>query len=203
MFHVKQPALAELAVYKELLEKYHRTLNLMSERAVASLGTKLDEAQVYADMIAPHLSPTDAILDVGSGAGLPGVPLALAFPNHPITWAERRQRRANFLRIVASQLELGNVTVVADDVRALRGPSYNWVCAQAVGSYTLLYCLTRHLHAETVTLITRRGVLSPAEHAELEHITGPVLASESAPLPTRGKLALLRLQGGQRCPSSV
>ena len=203
MFHVKHTLSAKFEVYKELLVRYHHALDLMSGRAVASLDTKLIEAQVYTDIIAPHLSPTDTILDVGSGAGLPGVPLALAFPNNPVTWVERRQRRANFLRIVASQLELKNVIIVAADVRVLRGPPYNWVCAQAVGSYTMLYCLTRHLHAEKVSLVTRRGVLSPTEQTDLEHITGPILASESAPLPTHGKLALLRLQGGQRCPSSV
>lgn len=203
MFHVKHTSPVKLEVYKKLIGRYHHTLDLMSEQAVTSLDTKLAEAQVYADIIAPHLSPADAILDVGSGAGLPGVPLALAFPNNPVTWAERRQRRANFLRIVASQLELTNVTVVADDVRALPGSPYNWVCAQAVGSYTLLYCLTRHLHAETISLVTRRGVLSPTEQIDLERVTGPILASESAPLPTHGKLALLRLQGGQRCPLSV
>lgn len=175
----------------------------MSARALASLDLKLSEAQVYVDVIAPQLSPTDRILDVGSGAGLPGVSLALAFPEHPITWVERRQRRANFLRIVASQLDLDNVTVIAEDVRGIRTDPCNWVCAQAVGRYTLLYCLTRHLHAETISLVTRRGDLSPTEQSDLEHVTGPVLASESAPLPSHGKLVLLRLQGGQRCPSSV
>ncbi len=170
---------------------------------MASLDTKLAEAQVYADLITPHLSPADRILDLGSGAGLPGVPLALAFPHHQVTWVERRQRRANFLRIVASQLELGNVTIVSDDVRALRGETYDWICAQAVGRAVLVYCLTRHLHSKTVTLITRRDDLSPAERGELERVTGPVLEEAEATLPSHGKLVALRLQGGQRCPSSV
>ncbi len=175
----------------------------MSARALASLDVKLGEAQVYADLVAPQFFPTDRILDVGSGAGLPGVPLALAFPRHQITWVERRQRRANFLRIVASQLELTNVTIVSDDVRTLRDETYSWICAQAVGRDALLYCLTRHLHTETITLVTRRGDLSPTERGDLERITGTVLGEVEAALPTHGKLVALKLQGGQRCPSSV
>lgn len=203
MFHVKHRHLDKLERYKELLVRYHRTLDLMSARAVASLDTKLAEAQVYPDFIASYLSPDDCILDIGSGAGLPGIPLALAFPEQHVTLVERRQRRANFLRIVVGQLGLGNVTVVASDVRDFQGAPYAWVCAQAVGSLPLLYCLTRHLHAETVTVVARRGDLSPTERDELERVTGPALEVKSVPLPTHGKLVALRLQGGHACPSSV
>lgn len=201
MFHVKHP-LAKLAQYRELLERYHKTLDLMSARALASLELKLQEAQAYPDFIAPRLSPTDRILDIGSGAGLPGIPLALAFPEHRVTLVERRQRRANFLRIVVGQLELTNVNVVSADVRAFDAAPFRWVCAQAVGEFSLLYCLTRHLHDKTVTVLTRRGELSATERHALEAITGPFLELESVPLPTHGKLVALQLQGGQPCPSS-
>lgn len=201
MFHVKHSP--KLEAYKSLLKTYHRTLDLMSERAVASLDLKLEEAQAYSDFIASRLSPTDRVLDIGSGAGLPGIPLALALPDHQVTLVERRQRRANFLRIVVGQLSLTNVTVVANDVRALRETPYQWVCAQAVGQFSLLYCLTRHLHDDTVTVLSRRGDLSPAEQAALERVSGPVLEACSVALATHGKLVALRLQGGRPCPSSV
>jgi 16S rRNA (guanine527-N7)-methyltransferase len=207
MFHVKQPLLVEYAeklqVYAALLRRYHSALDLMSSSAVTALEAKIAEARRYPELIAAQLSPTERILDLGSGAGLPGVPLALAFPGHAVTWVERRQRRANFLKIVASQLELKNVTVVADDVRQFVGAPHSWVCAQAVGRLPLLYCLTRHLHAEQITLVTRRADLSPAETAQLEAIAGPVLGTASAALPTHGKLVALRFQGGRPCPSSV
>lgn len=194
---------AKLDAYAALLRRYHRTLDLMSARAVAALEVKIAEAQVYPQFITPYLSPAERILDLGSGAGLPGVPLALAFPEHEVMWVERRQRRANFLKIVVSQLELTNVTVVAADVRSVRGEPYSWVCAQAVGSLALLYCLTRHLHAAQLTLVTRRAELLPSETASLEAIAGPVRASAEAALPTHGKLVAVRFQGGRPCPSSV
>ncbi len=203
MFHVKQPLLDKLGTYRELLKKYHSALDLMSERALESVDVKLAEAEHYPDFIASRLSPTDRLLDLGSGAGLPGIPLALAFPHHSVTLVERRQRRANFLRIVVSQLELTNVTVVLGDVKELRTEPFHWICAQAVGAFPLLYCLTRHLHDETVTLLTRRGDFSLAERALLEGIAGPLLQLEEVPLPTHGRLVAVQLQGGQPCPSSV
>ena len=189
--------------YRALLLRYQSTLDLMSARAVAELETKWLEAQAYAELLEPRLSPTERILDLGSGAGLPGIPLALAFPNHQVTLVERRKKRASFLKLVVGQLGLEHVTVVSDDVRAFQDEPYNWICAQAVGQFSLLYCLTRHLHADTVTIVSRRGDLSSFEQSELEAITGPILATVQSPLPTHGKLVSLKLQGGQRCPSSV
>ncbi len=191
------------AVYKALILRYHRTLDLMSARAITDLDTKLLEARAYANLLAPRLSPAERILDVGSGVGLPGIPLAIAFPQHQVTLVERRQKRASFLKLVVGQLGLEHVTVIADDVKKLNDVPYSWVCAQAVGQFSLLYCLTRHLHTGTVTIVARRGDLSSAERADLTAITGPVLETVLSPLPTHGKLALLRLQGGRPCPSSV
>ncbi|CAA9570268.1 MAG: 16S rRNA (guanine(527)-N(7))-methyltransferase [uncultured Truepera sp.] len=194
---------SKLSAYKDLIKTYHRTLDLMSGRAVASLDEKVQEAQGYPDFIAPRLSPSDRILDIGSGAGLPGIPLALAFPEQRVTLVERRQRRANFLRIVVGQLGLTNVEVVGTDVQVFQAAPYRWVCAQAVGSFSLLYCLTRHLHGDTVSILSRRSDLSPTEQGALERFTGPILDAESVPLPTHGKLVALRLQGGRPCPLSV
>lgn len=191
-----------LEEYKALVRRYHRTLDLMSERAVAELGIKIGEARVYAGLLEPRLSPTDRILDLGSGVGLPGIVLASAFPQHQIALVERRQRRANFLKICVGQLGLANVTVVGDDVRAFDDAPYDWICAQAVGQFSLLYCLTRHLHAPTVNVVSRRSELSPAEQVELEAVAGPALETMTAPLPTHGKVVGLRLQGGRPCPSS-
>ena len=65
-----------LEAYKTLIRRYHRTLDLMSERAVAELDAKIREARVYAELLEPRLSPADRILDLGSGVGLPGIVLA-------------------------------------------------------------------------------------------------------------------------------
>lgn len=192
----------KLSTYRELLERYHKTLDLMSGKALASFEMKLLEAQQYPAFIAQRLSPTDRILDLGSGAGLPGIPLALTFPGNHVTLVERRQRRGSFLRIVVSQLQLENVEVIVGDVRDVRAEPYRWITAQAVGEFPLLYCLTRHLHTLSVTVLARRHELSSSEQIDLEDLTGPVQGVQSVPMPTHGKLIAVQVQGGQPCPSS-
>ncbi len=193
----------KLERYQALILRYHTTLDLMSAQAVGALETKVLEAQAYPELLGPLLSPSERILDIGSGVGLPGIPLAIAFPKHQVTLVERRQKRASFLRLVVGQLELANVIVVSDNVQRFQDAPYDWICAQAVGQFSLLYCLTRHLHTETVTIVSRRGDISPVETAELTKISGPILETVLSALPTHGKLASLRLQGGRPCPSSV
>ena len=61
--------------------------------------------------IVPHLSGS-SLLDVGSGAGLPGIPVAIALPRLPVTLLESSHKKAAFLRQAAIELRLDNVTVV-------------------------------------------------------------------------------------------
>lgn len=198
MFHVKHAE--QLEAYATLVRRYHRTLDLMSERAVAALETKLAESLVYAELIAPHLSPTDQMLDVGSGVGLPGIPLALNFPKTPLLMVERRRKRASFLNIVVSQLGLEQVRVVNDDVRNLSAQDvgcFTWVTAQAVGSFELLYALSSHLHSAPVTLLSRRSdeveELQPELEALAQQAQRPFVQL-SAPLPTHGRVVGLRFE---------
>ena len=111
MFHVKQRQTEQLNQYADLIRRYHLTLDLMSGVAIEGLDEKVADSLAYADFMQTKLEPHHQILDVGSGVGLPGIPLAVRFPDYSITLVERRQRRASFLKIVVSQLELDNVTV--------------------------------------------------------------------------------------------
>ena len=212
MFHVKQRQTEQLEQYADLIRRYHQTLDLMSGVAVASLEDKFADGLAYADFIWERLEPHHRILDVGSGVGLPGIPLAIQFPNYPITLVERRQKRARFLKIVVSQLGLENVTIVANDVTAWQQPFVTWVTAQAVGRLLELYCLTRHLHAENIVLMSRKGDDYIEEVAELREKLAlsnpglsPIVSRETiftTPLKTHGTLVAISLPGGLHCRPS-
>lgn len=107
---------AALDHYRELVERYHRTLDLMSNSAMRRFALFVDEARQYADHI-ETVAPVGAVLDVGSGVGLPGVVIAAALPHRTVFLVERRRRRSTFLRIVVSKLELANAHVLEADVR--------------------------------------------------------------------------------------
>lgn len=66
------------------------------------------------------LSPAGNLLDIGSGAGFPGIPIKLALPDKPVYLLEPRRKRANFLRHVARELKLTGIHVIENRIENLR-----------------------------------------------------------------------------------
>jgi len=194
---------AAVAGYRALLERYHRTLDLMSDRGLADLDAKLVDAAAYAAAVARWAGP-GSVVDVGSGAGLPGVVVAAAAPQRPVVWVERRRRRATFLGMVAAGCGLANVTVVAADVRAVRSEQLPQplaaVTAQAVAALPGLYVMTRHLHSGSVVLVARRGEGWEVEVAALaESVAAKATVLAAEPLGRGGRLVVLSVPGGRPC----
>lgn len=108
-------AQAKLLEYVALLERWNRTHNLTSIREPERMVTHhlLDSLATL-----PHLpqNPALRLVDVGSGAGLPGVPLAIARPGWQVTVLDSNRKKATFLRQVAAELKLANVAVTATRV---------------------------------------------------------------------------------------
>jgi 16S rRNA (guanine527-N7)-methyltransferase len=104
--------------YVALLEKWNRVYNLTAVR-----GTQQIVSHHLLDSLAvvPHVDAR-TIVDVGSGAGLPGIPLALALPRTQVTLLDASQKKAAFLRQAGIELALENVNVVCGRVEAWRPP---------------------------------------------------------------------------------
>jgi 16S rRNA (guanine527-N7)-methyltransferase len=202
-------AMDKFNIYKELVKKYHQTLDLVSDVALEHFDDKIVDSLFYAELIKSSTKPGAIILDVGSGAGLPGLVLAIALPENPIFLVERRQKRAAFLKIAVSQLKLTNAKSFSMDVTELGGVSVDVITAMAVGSFKLLYCLTRHLHAEKVILMSRKGDNFYKEIEELEQIPGMILKLLSPHPPSNtanvsretiyGNLVAVEVLGGLEC----
>lgn len=133
------------------------------------VGAKSIEALIAAhllDSLAPlaHLPMAQPILDVGSGAGLPGIPVALAWPRRRVVLMEPRAKRALFLRTVASALDLSNVEIVQTTAeKAARGP---W---RAHAGTALSRALARAPRAlELVLPLLRRGGIAVLYLGRLE-----------------------------------
>lgn len=208
-------ASAVLVVYREQLDRFRRTLDLMSDRGFAELDVKLAEAERYAAAIARHATTAGAVLDLGTGAGFPGVVVAARLTPRRVWWVERRRRRAAFLDQLAAHAGLREVRVAAEDVRALdvgRTGRVAGVTAQAVASLGQVAALTRHLWSEDVVLVSRKG---PGWEAEVDALRGAaegwgadggsatveVVATE--PLGSGGTLVAVRVLGGSECPPSA
>lgn len=208
MFHVKHVP-AELPAqqrerYRQLVHRYHRTLDLMSSAGLAGLDERVDEAERYAGAIEALGAAEGRALDLGSGVGLPGLVIGAALPGLELALVERRRRRAAFLELAAAQLALPNVEVLAEDVRRVAFEPVRVITAQAVAVLWRVYALTAHLHQEEVLLVSRRGEGWRDEVLELEAQTGAAATVElSEALPRSGTLVGLRLPGGMRCRSSA
>lgn len=199
----------KLQAYKQLVTRYHHALDLVSDVALEHFDEKVVDSLFYAELIKAKVRPSATILDVGSGAGLPGLVLAVALPDNPVFLVERRQKRAAFLKIAVSQLGLSNAKAFSADVKELKEISADVITAMAVGSFKLLYCLTKHLHAEKIVLMSRKGEDYVTEIEELNQIPGmslklltPHSHSNTANVSREtiyGNLVAVEMLGGLEC----
>lgn len=145
----------QLQAYASLLRQWNPRINLVAPSTLPQLEERhvLDSAQLV-----PHLPAEGAleVLDVGSGAGLPGLIMAILCPAHRFTLAERDQRKAAFLHTAVHELCLGNVKVHAGDVKTLAGP-YDRITARAWASLTDILQLTSPLLASTGEWLLLKG----------------------------------------------
>lgn len=134
-----------------------------------------DRHLINCGLIASELEPGDRVADVGSGAGLPGLVLAILRPDVSVTLIEPMLRRATFLSEAIDGLALSTVTVRrdrAEDVRDLAG-SFDVVTARAVAPLEKLAGWTVPLLRPGGRLLALKGSSAPAELAA----AGPALAA--------------------------
>ena len=143
--------------YMALLVKWNRTYNLTAIRdPLAMVGHHLLDSLA----VVPHLSLGESgrIADAGSGAGLPGIPLAIACPGWRVALAEASQKKAAFLRQAAIELRLGNVEVHEGRVEAWRPqPPFDVVISRAFAALADFIAACRHLLAPAGTLAAMMG----------------------------------------------
>ncbi len=103
---------AALDAYAQIILKWNKTTNLISRQDV---GRFVPRHLLDSMSILPWLS-SGPVADVGSGGGLPGIPLAIAKPDTNFVLLERSARKVRFLKQVVRELTLDNVTPIATDV---------------------------------------------------------------------------------------
>jgi 16S rRNA (guanine527-N7)-methyltransferase len=169
-----------LLEYAALLEKWNRTYNLTAIRDPLAMVVHhlLDSLAVL-----PHL-PLDAsrgrIADAGSGAGLPGIPLAIARPRWHVALAESSQKKSAFLRQAAIELRLENVEVHEGRVEAWRPqPLFDLVISRAFAALAEFVAACRHLVAPYGVLAAMKGAAPEApERCSIVRLHVPLLDAQ-------------------------
>ena len=121
---------SQLVSYLNLLVKWNGKINLTSEKTPSEiLHRHIFDSLQYARVI----SPNDNIMDIGSGAGFPGVPLKIVYPRLALTLVESQRKRCSFLEAVVFNLALQNTRVVNERAEEiLPKPRVNVVVLRAV-----------------------------------------------------------------------
>jgi len=170
----------QLLDYVALLAKWNRTYNLTAIRAPLAMVSHhlLDSLAVL-----PHLpmpATGASLADAGSGAGLPGIPLAVARPEWRVALAEASQKKAAFLRQAAIELRLRNVEVYEGRVESWRpAPRFAVVISRAFAQLGEFVAACRHLVAPGGFLAAMKGVApKDAAGCEVVPLQVPLLEAE-------------------------
>jgi 16S rRNA (guanine527-N7)-methyltransferase len=149
-------AAEQFAQHLNLIAKWNRVHNLTAIRETEQMVVLhlLDSLSVL-----PHVRNAKSIADVGTGPGLPGIPVAIALPQAAITLLDSSHKKCAFLQQAKAELGLTNVEVVCDRVENWSPASrFDAVVSRAFSDLADFVVQARHLVAPGGRLIAMKGV---------------------------------------------
>lgn len=154
----------QLVAYVDMLHKWNKAYNLTSVRDPDEMLVRhiLDSI-----VVAPYLQGL-RFIDVGTGPGLPGIPLAIVLPGAHFTLLDSLGKRVRFLRQVQHELKLENITPVQSRVEAYPSePPFDGVISRAFASLNDMVSWCHHLPGEEGRFYALKGQLPEDEIASL------------------------------------
>lgn len=154
----------KLLDYLALIQKWNKVHNLTAVRDPDEMVTLhlLDSLAVL-----PFIE-AKTLLDVGSGAGLPGIPLAICLSELKVTVIDSSQKKASFMRQAKAELGIDNLEVLCGRVEEVRrDEKFDVVISRAFSDLCLFVNLTKHLCKATGAWLAMKGVFPEAELKEL------------------------------------
>lgn len=159
-FDLPAGAVDQFVKFIQLLDKWNAVYNLTSVRDQAQMVSRhiLDSVIVH-----PFLNG-EQVLDVGCGAGLPGIPLAIINPDRQFTLLDSNQKKTRFVQQAISELHLDNCKAVNDRVELYQAEKrFDTVTARAYSSIENLIEGVSHLLADNATILAMKGIYPVAE----------------------------------------
>lgn len=162
----------QLIAYVEMLHKWNKAYNLTSVRDPNEMLIRHILDSIVA---APYLQG-ERFIDVGTGPGLPGVPLSIVLPDAHFTLLDSLGKRVRFLRQVQHELKLTNITPVQSRVEDFPAePPFDGVISRAFASLTDMVNWCHHLPGQNGRFYALKGLIPADEIAQLP----PELSVES------------------------
>jgi 16S rRNA (guanine527-N7)-methyltransferase len=165
--------LATLELYEGQLLEWNSRFNLTAIQESDKIRTKhfLDSLTC---MIAMRDAPMDKIIDVGTGAGFPGLPLKIIYPRMQLTLVESVGKKVSFLRHIVKTLDLQDVQIHQERVETIgqipdHRQKYDWAIARAVAIMPVLVEYLMPLVKVGGAAIAMKGETAPAEVQTADH----------------------------------
>lgn len=184
-------AAERMAAHLELVAKWNRVHNLTAVREARQMVVLhvLDSLSLL-----PYLDAARSLLDVGTGAGFPGVPIAIARPDLHVTLLDSSRKKCAFLEQAKVELGLDNVTVACERVETWRPEQrYDAVVSRAFAELFDFVTQSRHLVAPGGRLLAMKGVYPFEEIARVpdSHRVARVVELSVPSLEAKRHLVLL------------
>ncbi len=168
-----------LLAYLALLHKWNRAYNLTAVRNPDEMVSRhlLDSLSILSWVRGPR------VLDVGTGAGLPGIPLAIVCPDRDFVLLDSNGKKTRFVQHAVIDLGLDNVAVVQERVERLNDPAgFHTITSRAFADLHQMLRLTKHLRAPGGCWAAMKAGLEELEREPLP----PGLVAEVIPLHVPG-----------------
>lgn len=188
---------SKLVDYVLLLAKWNKTHNLTAVKSPQAMISR----HILDSLTLCRYLGDGPLLDVGAGAGLPGIPLAIVNPELSVTLVDSVRKKTRFMEIAAATLALENVSVLHTRVESLdKEAHYSMVTARAFTAVMALCELTERLISPGGRLLAMIG--QPLDHEHMESLQGmagfSLFGTEKLCVPgEQGQRNLLILE---RCP---
>ena len=175
----------KLLAYLTLMQKWNKVHNLTAVRDADEMVV----LHLLDSLVVLPFIDGKALLDVGSGAGLPGIPLAICLPDLKVTVIDSNNKKVSFMRQAKVELGIDNLEVLGGRVEEIApNRKFDMVISRAFSDLDLFISLTHQLCDAQGKWLAMKGVYPEAELAELEKNTG-ITASKTEALKVPGLAA--------------
>jgi len=162
---VESETIVKLELFASLLHEWNQIHNLTGARTIDAIYVNI------VDSLFPltFMEIPKTLLDVGTGAGFPGLVLAIALPTTEVVLAEPLKKRVSFLKYAAIDLELPNVKVQAKRVEKVEHEAFDLISSRAVTNTKLLLELTKNISNSETKYLFYKGSRVFDEIEDVQH----------------------------------
>jgi len=162
---LEDEVILKLENFASLLNEWNQIHNLTGAKTIDAIYINI------VDSLYPltFIKKTKTLLDVGTGAGFPGLVLAIAFPDTEVVLAEPLRKRVSFLKYAAIDLALPNVSVEAKRVESVEHEAFDMITSRAVTNTKLLLDLTKEISDSKTEYLFYKGSRVFDEIEDVQH----------------------------------